>query len=51
MAPGCELGLELKGGPSDLSNLHMVTSNLKGMEKTIEIIEIEEKRLFIIKAK
>lgn len=51
MAPGCELGLKLKGGPSDLSNLLLKTTDLKGLESTIEIIEIEEKKLFIVKAK
>lgn len=52
LAPGCEFGLDIRGGPKDLSNLIMeIPKELKGKERYVELLEVKEKRLFIIKAK
>lgn len=51
MAPGCELGLELRGGPSDLSNLKLVYNDLNKVVNSVELTEIVEKRLFMVKGK
>lgn len=51
MAPGCELGISILGGPQDLSGLKLVSEDIDKYSTYFDFIEIEEKRFFIIKAK
>jgi hypothetical protein len=51
MAPGCELGISILGGPQDLSGLRLVSEDIDKYSTYFDFIEIEEKRFFIIKAK
>lgn len=41
----------MKGGPSDLSNIALSHTDLKGKEKMVELLQIDEKKLFVVKAK